>query len=95
MRTTVTLDPDVAESLKEYAHRTRTSFKAALNAALRRGLHAQESGRGARRRFRVVPHDGGFRPGVDAGKLAALADQLEAEAFARKARPAARARAGR
>ena len=38
MRTTVTLDPDVAEKLKRLAHERRTSFKETLNDALRRGL---------------------------------------------------------
>ena len=85
VRTTVTLEPDVAEKLREFAHRSRMSFKAALNAALRRGLVAQDppSRRG---RFVVEPHDGTFRPGVDLGRLNQLSDQLETEAFASRAR---------
>jgi len=42
MRTTLTLDDDVAEKLKSLAHRQRISFKEATNAAIRRGLAAQE-----------------------------------------------------
>lgn len=38
MRTTVTLEPDVAASLEEFAQRSRMSFKASLNTVLRRGL---------------------------------------------------------
>ena len=34
MRTTVTLDKDVERMLREAMHRSRTSFKQALNAAM-------------------------------------------------------------
>lgn len=84
MRTTVTLEPDVAAKLKALAHRTRRSFKETLDAVLRRGLAAQE--RSAEQRpFVVEPHAGGFVAGVDPARLNQLADQLEAEDFARKA----------
>jgi len=80
MRTTVTLEPDVAARLKELAHKRRASFKATLNDVLRKGLAPQHD---APRppRFEVEPHSGGFRPGVDPGKLNQLVDQLEAEDF--------------
>lgn len=38
MRTTLTLDPDVAAALREAQRRTGTQQKALVNAALRRGL---------------------------------------------------------
>lgn len=38
MRTTVTLDEDVARRLQEVVSRRKVSFKAALNDTLRRGL---------------------------------------------------------
>ena len=85
MRTTVTLEPDLAARLKEYAHRRRTSFKAVLNTLLRRGLTAQEP-RASRRRFAVEPHSGGFKPGIDPARLNQLADQLETEDFVRETR---------
>jgi hypothetical protein len=84
VRTTVTLDPDVAAKLKELAHRRRISFKQALNDALRRGLVARPRGE-PRRPFRVQAHKGGFRPGVDPAKLNQLLDELEVEDFAREA----------
>ena len=34
----VTLEPDVADKVKELAHQRRTSFNAALNELIRRGL---------------------------------------------------------
>lgn len=85
MRTTVTLEPDVAAKLKELAHRRRASFKATLNDVLRRGMAAQASDREHRERFVVHPHSGGFRPGVDPAKLNQLADELEVDDFAGEA----------
>jgi len=38
MRTTLTLDDDVAEKLRTVAHQTRRSFKQVVNDALRTGL---------------------------------------------------------
>lgn len=80
MRTTVTLEPDVAAKLKELAHKRRSSFKATLNDVLRKGL-ASQHGAPPPPRFVVEPHSGGFRPGVDPGKLNQLVDQLEVEDF--------------
>jgi hypothetical protein len=80
MRTTVTLDPDVAEKLRQLAHKRRTSFKVTLNDVLRDGL-ARQMGERRRRRFVVEPHAGGFRPGIDSGRLNQLLDQMEVEAF--------------
>ncbi len=84
MRTTVTLDADVAAKLKKLAHLNRRTFKATLDEVLRRGLAAQERA-AAQSPFVVEPHAGGFRPGVDPARLNQLADQLEAEDFVRKA----------
>lgn len=88
MRTTVTLDPDVAARLKAWAHRQQLSFKEALNAVIRRGLSAPSTGPTASR-FVVRPHRSRFRPGIDPGKLGQLVDQLEVEDFA-SARPRSR-----
>jgi hypothetical protein len=86
VRTTVTLDPDVAARLNRLAHRRQSSFKATLNEVLRRGLAAQERAASSAP-FVVEPHAGGFRPGIDPGKLNQLIDQLEAEDFSREANP--------
>jgi hypothetical protein len=80
VRTTVTLDPDVADRLSRLAHAQRASFKEVLNAVLRRGLSGQESAAAAPA-FVVVPHESGFRPGVDPHKLNELADALETDLF--------------
>ena len=77
MRTTVTLDPDVAARLKELAHRRRASFKETLNDVIRRGLSSQAGTREPSGRYIVEPHAGGFRPGIDPDKLNQLVDELE------------------
>jgi hypothetical protein len=84
MRTTLTLDRDVAERLDKEMRRTGRGLKATVNEALRRGL-----GLGARPprppRFEVRPHAFGVKPGIDLDRMNQLVDELEAEALARKA----------
>jgi len=82
VRTTLTLDDDVAAKLRELAHRRRVPFKEVVNAVLRRGLAAQERRGESRRPFRVEVFRSAFRPGVDPLKLNQLGDELEARRFA-------------
>lgn len=86
MRTTVTLDDDVAARVVELAHQRKTSFKAMLNELIRRGLTAQQARSGRRRRFRVVPHPAEFRVGVDPLRLNQLVDELETADFVTESR---------
>jgi len=57
MRTTVTLDPDVAVQLEKEMRKEGLGFKEALNGALRRGLAAPP--RRSRRKFRLKVFDTG------------------------------------
>ena len=83
MRTTVTLEPDVARMLDDYARRTRKSFKETLNDAVRLGLgRANEPT--AQRDFVIEAKPMGLRAGIDGGKLNTLLDDLEAEKFLSK-----------
>jgi hypothetical protein len=85
MRTTLTLDRDVAERLRDEMRRSGKSMKASVNEALRRGLGL--GGRPASApRFKVEPHAFGFKPGVDLDRLNQLTDELEAEESARRLR---------
>lgn len=81
----MTLEPDLAKKIKMLAHRRGLSFKQALNDVLRRGLAPALEPGDPRAPFRVSPHTGGFRPGIDPGKLNQLVDQLEVEDFVTKA----------
>jgi hypothetical protein len=85
MRTTLTLDRDVAERIERERRRTGKSLKAAVNDALRLGLGL--AGKPPRvSRFRVRPHAFGFKPGIDLDRLNQLVDELEVEAAAPKLR---------
>ncbi len=81
MRTTVTLEPDVAAKVKDLAHRRRASFKETLNDVLRRGLRSQAGTREPGERYIVEPHAGGFRPGIDPAKLNQFVDELDVADF--------------
>jgi hypothetical protein len=81
MRTTVTLDPDVAAKLKETARERGISFKEALNTNVRRGLESETS---AAKPYRVSTRRLGARPGVDLDKALGLAAELEDAEIRRK-----------
>jgi hypothetical protein len=83
MRTTVTLEPDLAKKLKALAHRRKLSFKQALNEVIRLGL-TSPARQDPQPRYTLEPHPSGFRPGIDPGKLNQLFDQLEVEDFIAK-----------
>jgi hypothetical protein len=76
MRTTLTIDPDVARLIEEEVHRVQKPFKQVVNDAIRRGL-APGHARAAPGRYRVRPHEAVLRPGVDAAHLNALVDEME------------------
>jgi hypothetical protein len=78
MRTTLTLDDDLAAQLREEAVRQGLPFKQVLNRTLRLGLRAA-SGAPERRPFRTEARRLGLRPGFDPAKLNQLADDLEDE----------------
>ncbi len=82
MRTTLTLDDDVAALLREEAHRSKRPFKQVVNQAIRLGLRAA-SGPTEPRPFRVRARRLGLRPGIDPTKLNQLADELETEEIRR------------
>ncbi|MCG8459785.1 MAG: ribbon-helix-helix domain-containing protein [Holophagales bacterium] len=84
MRTTVTLDDDLAARLKEAAYRSGRSFKVTINEVLRAGLDVQE-GVEKPRPYVVEPRDlGGPHADIDLDKALGLADSLEDEGIVRK-----------
>jgi hypothetical protein len=83
MRTTLTLEKDLALALKEEARQSGRPLKRIVNEALRAGLVARKAP--AARRYRLTPVSlGGVVPGVDLDKALRLAEALEDEATARK-----------
>jgi hypothetical protein len=81
MRTTITLENDVAERLRDLAHERGLSFKAVVNLVLRRGLAEPAP---VARPFQVKATDMGLLPGIDLDKALSLAAQLEDEETIRK-----------
>lgn len=82
MRTTLTLDDDLAAALKERARATGRTFKEVVNAVLRAGLARGAAPEAGVERFRVEARSRGFRPGIDPRRLNQLVDELEVGAFA-------------
>ena len=81
MRTTVTLEADVAAKLKAVARERGISFKQALNQAIRAGL---STGRRAARPFRQYTQPMGLRSNLRLDKALTLAAALEDEEIIRK-----------
>jgi len=76
VRTTLTLDEDVAAKLQAEARKTGRSFKETVNACLRAGLSLRKPAP-ATRPFRVRAFDMGQRPGLSFDKVSALLDEIE------------------
>jgi len=80
MRTTVTLDEDVAQEINKAMRERGSTFKATVNDLLRRGLRARDT---------VEPYippvvNMGVRPGIDLDKALSLAGSLEDDEIARR-----------
>lgn len=86
MRTTLTLDDDVAQALRDLEHTTRRRFKDLVNDLIRKGLAVGAKPPAPQKPFKVIPRAGGFKPGIDPFKLNQLVDQLEVEDFISKHR---------
>jgi hypothetical protein len=84
MRTTIEIDADIFRALKESAHLEGLSFRAVLNAALRKGMSAP--GRPGARRYRCprIPMGHVTAAGADLDKALALASAMEDAEIARK-----------
>jgi hypothetical protein len=83
VRTTLTLDRDVAESVRREMRRSGRRLKDVVNEGLRMGLGLKAKPVQARP-FEVQPHAFGFKPGIDLDRLNQLVDELAAEGVARK-----------
>jgi hypothetical protein len=81
MRTTVTLDQDVAAKLRTVMRERGVSFKQALNDSVRAGLNGSAP---AARRFRMPMGSLGVRPGVNLDKALQLAGEMEDAEIVRK-----------
>lgn len=79
MRTTLTIDPDVAQLLTQALDRAKKPLKQVVNDALRRGLSSPDSA--LHKPFKVVPYSMGWDAGLDPTGFNQLIDQLAVEDY--------------
>jgi len=78
MRTTLTLDDQLARELKEIARRAGKPFKEIVNETLRNGLRSSKP-------YRLAAVSlGGVRTGVNIDKALSVADAIEDDEIVRK-----------
>ncbi len=85
MRTTLTIDPDVAQLIEDTVHRERRPMKQVINDALRSALTPQAE---RQETYHLTPHESAVRPGYDLSGFNRLTDELEDEAIVRTAQQA-------
>jgi hypothetical protein len=77
MRTTLTLDEDVAAKLKAEQRRAGRPFRSIVNDTLRRGLASQRT-TAQQRAFKVMARDlGDLRPGISLDNIEEVIEQIE------------------
>ena len=77
MRTTLTLDDDVAAKLKSESKRAGRPFREIVNETLRRGLESRRAA-AQRRAFKVSARDlGNLKPGLSLDNIAELIEHVE------------------
>lgn len=73
MRTTLTLEDDVARLVEEAVHRERRSMKDVVNDALRRALGPGQQ----TAPYRMPVHHSQIRPGIDPARLNQFLDEVD------------------
>lgn len=76
VRTTLTLDADVADLLKRESRNKEESFKQTVNRCLRQGLTSGEK-MTKRKAFKVEPFDMPLSPGFNLDKPWSIIEELE------------------
>ncbi len=80
MRTTLTLEPDVALKAKRSAAKLGKPFKRVINSALRIGLD-EILKPAAAKPYRTKSHPMGLRPGLNYDNIGELLAQIEGEDY--------------
>ncbi|MGD9138499.1 MAG: hypothetical protein PVH42_17185 [Desulfobacterales bacterium] len=83
MRTTLTIDDDLIQKLRENAHKKGVPFKLVVNQTLRVGLKHLNKPKKIKP-YTCKTYSLGYPPGVDLDHALKLADRLESEEIARK-----------
>ena len=82
MRTTLTLESEVAEKIRAEAALGKRTFKDIVNQALKRGLGIDQEE--PEKPFEVITFSSGFQPGIDSEKLQQFLDEEEAHSYIEK-----------
>jgi hypothetical protein len=81
MRTTLTLDEDVAAKLKAESRRAGRPFREVVNETLRRGLASRRTP-SRQQAFRVTVRDlGNLKPGLSLDNVAELIEHVEGSLY--------------
>lgn len=80
VRTTLTIDDDIAARIDERRRRDGRSLKQVVNELLRDGLRRAERAP-ATRKYRTKAHNLRMRPGFDAARFNRLVDELATERY--------------
>jgi hypothetical protein len=80
VRTTLTLDDDVAAKLKAEARKSGEPFKQVVNRALRTGLNSQSQAK-ALPPFKIKPRNMGLRPGLSLECVWDLIEQIDGPGY--------------
>jgi hypothetical protein len=86
MRTTLTLEPDVARRVESELRRTGKTLKAVINEALKAGLGMSKKADAAPAPYEIETFDMGIQPGFDIDRANQFYDELEVEAYLEKER---------
>lgn len=78
MRTTLTIDDDIAVRIEDRRRRDGQSLKQVINRLLREGLRHDRRPPEARK-YRTKTHKLHLRPGFDAARLNRLVDEIETD----------------
>jgi hypothetical protein len=84
MRTTLTIDDDLAVLLQKKAVIQGHSFKEVVNDVIRAGIASSSDVMPQRKPVIIVTRPLGLKPGYDPNKLNQLVDELETEEFSKK-----------
>ena len=85
MRTTLTIEPEVARRIESEIRRTHKTLKAVINDALKAGLGLSKKAE-APAPYEVKAYDMGVMPGIDLDKVNQLLDDMDVDAYLEKAR---------
>ena len=80
MRTTLTIDDNLAAAVEKFQKRQNMSLKECINHLLQAGLQAMEK-KPVRSRYEGPVFGGNLKPGIDPNRLNQLAGELEVEEF--------------